>query len=56
MDQLQGILDAWSDKAPPEAMREVRTIADEFATTAVMNYPPNSGQAFGTMPQSTVAA
>ncbi len=45
MDQLDGILDAWSLAASEEAMSEVRTIADEFQAGAPMNYPPQSGQA-----------
>ncbi len=49
IDQLDGILDAWSQPAPPEAMAEVRSIADEFAAVSPMNYPPVSGQAFGTI-------
>ena len=45
MDQLDGILDAWSQPASEEAMAEVREIADDFAAVAPMNYPPASGQA-----------
>ena len=45
IDQLDGILEAWSRPASKEAMTEVRAIADEFAASAPMNYPPASGQA-----------
>ena len=45
MDQLDGILSAWSESASEEAMAEVRAIADDFAASAPMNYPPASGQA-----------
>ena len=49
IDQLDGILDAWSQLASDEAMAEVRDLADEFAALAPMNYPPTSGQAFRTV-------
>ena len=49
IDQLDGTLDAWSESASEEAMSEVRAIADEFATKAPMNYPPDAGQAFGSV-------
>ena len=52
IDQLDGILDAWSTPASEEAMAEVRSIADDFASSAPMNYPPSSGDAFGTMPRA----
>ena len=52
IDQLDGILDAWSQPASPEAMAEVRSIADEFAAAAPMNYPPGSGQALVSMPRA----
>ncbi len=45
IDQLDGILDAWSKPASEEAMTEVRAIADEFQAVEPMNYPPQSGQA-----------
>ena len=45
LDQLDGILDAWSERASEEAMSEVRAIADEFQAVEPMNYPPHSGQA-----------
>ena len=45
LDQLDGILDAWSERASEEAMSEVRAIADEFQSVEPMNYPPQSGQA-----------
>ena len=45
LDQLDGILDAWSERASEEAMSEVRAIADEFQAVEPMNYPPQSGQA-----------
>ena len=51
IDQLGGTLDAWSESASEEAMSEVRAIADEFATRAPMNYPPDAGQAFGAVPR-----
>ncbi len=50
IDQLDGILEAWSETASDEAMSEVRQIAEEFAAGAPINYPPNSGDAFGTLP------
>ncbi len=53
MDQLDGILDAWSVRASEDAMAEVRVIADDFASGSPMNYPPISGDAFGTVPQAT---
>ena len=45
LDQLDGILDAWSERASEEAMFEVRAIADEFQAVEPMNYPTQSGQA-----------
>lgn len=45
MDQLDGILDAWSRPASEEAMVEVRATANEFQAIEPMNYPPLSGQA-----------
>ena len=45
LDQLDGILDAWSEPASEDAMSEVRAIADEFQAVEPMNYPPQSGQA-----------
>ncbi len=45
MDQLDGILNAWGSRASDEAMAEVRDIADNFAASASMNYPPAAGQA-----------
>ncbi len=50
LEQVQGVLDAWSESAPDEIMAEVRAIADDFESGAPMTYPPNSGQAFGTVP------
>lgn len=55
VEQVQGMLDAWSESAPDEVMAEVRTIADELESQAPMTYPPNSGQAFGTTPVSAPA-
>ncbi len=49
IDQSDGILEAWSERASDEAMAEVREIADDLAAAATMNYPPQSGQAFGTV-------
>lgn len=49
IDQLDGILDAWSKPASEEAMSEVRAIADEFQAVEPMNYPPQSGQASVTL-------
>ncbi len=49
IEQLDGILDAWSQPAAAETMAEVRTVADDFAASAPMNYPPASGGAFGTL-------
>ncbi len=45
IDQLDGILEAWSRRASDEAMAEVRAIADDFAASQPMNYPPAPGQA-----------
>ncbi len=45
IDQLDGILEAWSRRVSDEAMAEVRTIADDFAASEPMNYPPAPGQA-----------
>ena len=45
IDQLDGILDAWSQPASEDAMTQVRKIADDFAASEPMNYPPASGQA-----------
>ena len=52
MDQLDGILNAWSCSASEEAMAEVRTVADELQAVAPMNYPPQSAQARGTLPRA----
>ena len=41
-EQLAGVLEAWSGKAPPEAMAKVRGVAEEFASTAPATYPPPS--------------
>ncbi len=38
--QIDGVLDAWSEKAPDEVMAEVRSVAEEFAANSPMNYPP----------------
>ncbi len=46
IDQLDEILDAWSESASDEVMSEVHAIANEFAASAPMNYPPNAGQPF----------
>jgi aryl-alcohol dehydrogenase-like predicted oxidoreductase len=53
IEQIQGVLDAWSESAPDEVMAEVRAIAAEFESQAPMVYPPNSGQAFGTLAASS---
>ena len=45
IDQLDGILEAWSRRVSDEAMAEVRAIADDFAASEPMNYPPAPGQA-----------
>ena len=49
IDQLNGTLDAWSERASDEAMAKVSEIADDLAAAAPMNYPPQSGQAFRTV-------
>ena len=54
IDQLDGILDAWSKPASEEAMSEVCAIADEFQTVEPMNYPPQSGQAGVTLTKGGV--
>jgi aryl-alcohol dehydrogenase-like predicted oxidoreductase len=55
LEHITGVLDAWSESAPPEVMAEVRAVADEFEAQAPMAYPPNSGQAFGTLPTAEAA-
>jgi len=50
VEQIQNILNAWSESAPDEVMSEVRTIANDFESKAPMTYPPDPGQAFGTLP------
>lgn len=55
VDHIKGVLEAWSESAPAEVMAEVRAVADEFESQAPMAYPPNSGQAFGTLPTSAEA-
>ncbi|MEK9675500.1 MAG: aldo/keto reductase [Chloroflexota bacterium] len=55
VDQVEGVLDAWSESAPPEAMAEVRELADEFESQAPMVYPPKSGDAFGTLPRAAAS-
>ena len=47
VEQVQGVLDAWSEPAPDEVMAQVRTVADDFESSAPMTYPPNAGAAFG---------
>ncbi|MCY4475869.1 MAG: aldo/keto reductase [Chloroflexi bacterium] len=49
IDQLDGILAAWGRRASDAAMAEVRAIADDFAASEPMNYPPQSGQASVTL-------
>ena len=39
-EQLNGTLEAWNTEPPAEAMAEVRQIADAFAASAPMEYPP----------------
>ena len=53
MEQLDGILDAWSELASDDAMVEVRAIAGEFQAVEPMNYPPQSGQAGVTLARTT---
>jgi len=55
VEHITGVLEAWSESAPPEVMAEVRAVADEFESQAPMAYPPKSGQAFGTLPSSATA-
>ena len=50
VEQVQGVLDAWSEPAPDEVMAEVRAVADQFESQAPMTYPPNAGKAFGATP------
>lgn len=52
LEQVRGVLDAWSESAPDDVMAEVRTIANEFDAQSPMRYPPVSGDAFGTVPRS----
>jgi aryl-alcohol dehydrogenase-like predicted oxidoreductase len=39
-EQLTGTIDAWRTAPPPEAMAAVKEVADEFAASAPMDYPP----------------
>ncbi len=55
VEQVQGVLDAWSEAAPGEVMADVRAIANDFETRAPMTYPPKAGQAFGVTPASAAA-
>jgi aryl-alcohol dehydrogenase-like predicted oxidoreductase len=55
VEQVQGVLDAWSESAPDEVMAEVRAVADDFESRAPMNYPPHAGAAFGATPASAAA-
>jgi aryl-alcohol dehydrogenase-like predicted oxidoreductase len=55
VEHIQGVLDAWSESAPDEVMAEVRAVADEFESQVPMVYPPNSGQAFTSLPVSSTA-
>ena len=55
VEQVQGVLDAWSESAPDAVMADVRKIADRFESQAPMTYPPNAGQAFGATPASPAA-
>ncbi len=47
IDQIEGIIDAHSERAPDDAMAEVLAIADEFAASNPMLYPPRPGGASG---------
>lgn len=47
IDQVEGIIEAHSERAPDEAMAEVMSIAEEFAASSPMVYPPQAGGAFG---------
>jgi len=40
VDQLESTLDALSDRAPDDVMTRVREVADEFANSIPVNYPP----------------
>ena len=40
VDQLESTLDALSDRAPDDVMAQVREVADEFAESTHVNYPP----------------
>ena len=46
IDQIEGIIDAHSERAPDDAMADVMEIAEEFAAGNPMVYPPQSGTAF----------
>tara|TARA_B100000686_G_C16800986_1_gene986037 strand:- start:4833 stop:5837 length:1005 start_codon:yes stop_codon:yes gene_type:complete len=52
IEQIQGILNAWSESAPIEAMADVQAVADAFEAQTPMFYPPKSGEAFGILPVS----
>jgi aryl-alcohol dehydrogenase-like predicted oxidoreductase len=47
VEQIDGIIEAHSERAPEEAMSEVMKIAEEFAASTPMLYPPGPGGAFG---------
>ena len=46
IDQVTSTLDAWSERAPGDVMSEVRKIADDYAASSPMLYPPAAGAPF----------
>ena len=55
VEQIKGILDAWSESAPGGVMAEVRAVADEFESQAPMVYPPKPAQTSGALSTSSAA-
>ena len=55
VEQIKGILDAWSESAPDEVMAEVRAAADEFESQAPMVYPPPLSKDSGALAASSAA-
>ena len=47
VDQIEGIIEAHSVRAPDDVMAEVMEIAKEFAASSPMVYPPQPAGAFG---------
>jgi aryl-alcohol dehydrogenase-like predicted oxidoreductase len=50
IDQVEGIIEAHSERAPDDVMAEVAAVADEFAASSPMTYPPAPSGAAGQVP------